>query len=63
VLLVLALVDLVNTQLLDHLLALIAQQALGDLLVDYNQLLALALAQLESIPPLDLQYAQTVLLA
>jgi hypothetical protein len=59
---VLALVDLVNTQLLDHLLALIAQQALGDLLVDYNQLLALALALLESILPLDHQYVQTVLL-
>jgi len=62
VLLVLALVDLVNTQLLDHLLALIAQQVLGEPLVDYNQLLALALALLESILPLDHQYAQTVLL-
>jgi hypothetical protein len=62
VLLAPALVDLVNTQLLDHLLALIAQQALGELLVDYNQLLALALALLESILPLDHQYVQTVLL-
>jgi len=62
VLRVLALVDLVNTQLLDHLLALIAQQVLGEPLVDYNQLLALALALLESILPLDHQYVQTVLL-
>jgi hypothetical protein len=52
-------VDLVNTQLLDHLLALIAQQALGELLVDYNHQLALALALLESILPLDHQYVQT----
>jgi len=57
------LVDLVNTQLLDHFLALIAQQALGELLVDYNHQLALELALLVNTRLLDHHLAQIVLLA
>jgi hypothetical protein len=57
------LVDLVNTQLLDHHLAQIAQQALGELLVDYKMLLALEHAHLVNTLLLDHHLVLIVLLA